>query len=88
MREDSLARTHAGETNGNVILEYTQPDPPLVVGFWLPERQRHGSPGSARPGAAAPSLYQGQLRKRIRTMVRGDMEMTRKYRDPFRTPPY
>ena len=31
MREDSLARIHAGETNGNVILEHTQPDPPLVV---------------------------------------------------------
>ena len=31
MREDSLARIHAGETNGNVILEQTQPDPPLVV---------------------------------------------------------
>ena len=28
MREDSLARIHAGETNGNVILEQTQPDPP------------------------------------------------------------
>ena len=28
MREDSPARIHAGETNGNVILEQTQPDPP------------------------------------------------------------
>ena len=31
MREHSLARIHAGETNDNVILEQTQPDPPLVV---------------------------------------------------------
>ena len=58
MCEDSLARTHAGETNGNVILEQAQPDPPLVVASWLPERPRHGSPGSARPGAAAPSLHE------------------------------
>jgi len=28
---------------------------------WLTERERHGSPGSARPGAAAPSLYQVHL---------------------------
>jgi hypothetical protein len=27
-REHSLARTHAGEPSGDVILEQTQPDPP------------------------------------------------------------
>ena len=40
-----------------MILEQTQPGPPLVVASWLSERQCHGSPGSVRPGAAALSLY-------------------------------
>ena len=59
MREHSLARIRDREPNGDVILEQTQPDPPLVAVSWLPERQRHGSPSSARPGAAAPSPIKG-----------------------------
>jgi len=42
-----MATSFLGIPNQNLL---------LVANPWLTERQRHGSPGSAIPGAAAPSF--------------------------------